>query len=602
MSADGLNPQAWVAILIALALGASVIRLTLWRRSAPVTARTPGWRLAALTGLQLAAGGLVYLTLFPPSAVIGAGMLIVATAGAPDSIATAPRDVLVALPEAGEVQGAVRVPDLATALRQFPGSARIRVEGNGLPPRDQGPVPIPLDFEPPPRPRGLVDLAPPSWTAPGASFSVGGQVGTLPAGAVELVDPSGAVVDRAQIVAGQRFVVGSNTRAAGLSLFTLRLRDPVGGLVEQVSIPVESREQVQPRVLVLAGAPSAETKYLRRWADDAGIDLNIQIDLGAGVQLADRSVSLTRATLAETDLAVVDDRRWESLDAGARSALISAVDGGLGLLLRPTGPLSAATRRDWANLGLPLTGGQETVPLRLDRDVSSGSPEAEHDAALESIPEMARRNLGFETPDAVSLLRGADGTALASWRSRDRGRVGVWTVADSYVLVLGGRPDRYGDMWSALFSALARPDDRRDPRIEGLTWAGQRLSICATDGRSSVTGPDGASTALTVDPATGEQACDAYWPRRGGWHVARDGGGRETPFYVQPAKAAASLRMVRDRDATLALAARVDSAAPRPQPLRARGSPWPWFALLLAVLAGLWWLERNRFPVAKADA
>ena len=201
-----LEARGEVAALIALAVAIGVLRLLLWQRSAPSGARAPQWRLALLVGLQVAAGVLLHLTLFPPSVAQPTGELVVATGGANTLIVKAPRDILVALPEAGPIEDAVRVPDLATALRRFPGAARIRVEGEGLVPRDQGAVALPLDFNPPPRPRGLVDLALPGWAAPGATLSVGGRVGTLASGTVELVDPANVVVDRARIAAGRRFV------------------------------------------------------------------------------------------------------------------------------------------------------------------------------------------------------------------------------------------------------------------------------------------------------------------------------------------------------------------------------------------------------------
>lgn len=589
----GFEARGWIAAVIVLVVAVGVIRLLLWQRSAPAQAKASQWRLALLIILQLTTGVLLHLTLFPPSAAMRSGALVVATGGAPETIIRRPEDTLVALPEAGAVEGAVRVPDLATALRRFPGAARIRVEGNGLPARDQSAVDRPLDFDPPPRPRGLVDLAFPGWTAPGGRFSVGGQVGSLAAGTVELIDPAGVVVDRVSVVTGRRFVLASNARAAGLALFSVRLRDSAGALVEQVAAPLETRAEAQPRVLVLAGAPSAETKYLRRWAEDAGIDLDVQIEVGAGLQLGDASVPLTRAALGKVDLLVIDDRRWETLGPVERTGVSSAIDGGLGLLLRPTSPLSAATRRDWAVLGAPLTGGQSTLPLRL---ASPGAEDAQTGlgATSDAEPELARRDVGHEGPRAVSMLRDAEGVALASWRTRGSGRVGVWTVADSYALVLTGRSDRYGEVWSELFSTLARPGDGRPVRVEQFARAGARLAICDVAGLASVVEAEGAVRALQVDPATGEHACAAYWPDRSGWHLVRDGAGRETAFYVHPASAGVSMMTFANREATIALATTAGADRRYAVTSNTGGSPWPWFTALLFVMAMLWWLERNR--------
>ncbi|MFN3668204.1 MAG: hypothetical protein ACK4VY_02775 [Brevundimonas sp.] len=591
------NTAALTAILIAAAVMIGLVRLWLWQRSAPVAVRAPQWRLGLLAALQIGAGLLLYLVLFPPEGPPRSGVLVVATSGSPRVIAHEAGDTLVALPEVGEVDGAVRVPDLATALRRFPAVGRIRVEGGGLPPRDQAAANRPVDFVPPPIPRGLIHLALPAWAAAGAPFSVGGQVGPLPAGTIELVDPANVVVDRVRVAAGGRFVLTGQTRAAGLALFTLRLRDAAGETVEQVAVPIETRDPDRARVLVLAGAPGAEVKYLRRWAEDAGLDLDVEIDLGAGARIGDGADPLTRASLAEVDLLVVDDRRWDTLDPGARDRLAGAVDAGLGLLLRPTGALAETTRRDWATLGLPLTGGREAVPLRLDAPAANGL-EREGEAPPAPPIELARRDIEHEGPDAISLLRDPGGQAFASWRSRGAGRIGVWTVTDSYTLVLTGRPDRYGDLWSAVFSALARPGQARPVKIEPFARTGARVVICQLDGAATVVGPDSVARTLQIDPAAGEGRCAAVWPDQSGWHVVRDGEDRESAFYVHPAGSGLSLKAFADREATLALAAGGGAGASRMAAPGAPGSPWPWFAALLFVLAALWWLERNR-PATK---
>ena len=521
----------WTALVIVATVVLGVVRLVLWHRQA----ETPGsrWRVAVLMGLQVVAGLLLWLTLNPPASVIRTGTLVVATAGSPATIPTAPGDILVALPEAGPVTEATRVPDLATALRRYPTPARIRILGQGLTPRDQSPLPVTVEFTAPPLPRGLTDLALPEPTAPGATFVVGGQVGTMAVGTIELVDPADVVIDRARIAPGERFALMAAARAPGLALFDLRLRDPAGAVVERVAIPVETVAQTPPRVLVLAGAPTAETKYLKRWAEDSGIELTLDIDVGGGIQLGDAPVPLNASTLNEMDLVVLDDRRWESLGAGQRAALTTAVNNGMGLLLRPTGPLSASTRRDWAGLGLSLSGGDDAVPLRLDPPAEDATPDAEPSAApaddAEALPELARRDLTVEGSGAVTLLRDADGVALASWRGRGRGRVGVWTVTDSYALVLTGRPDRYGEMWSALFSEIGRAGDHSRAEVQGLARAGERVALCRLAGQANVLGQDGRAHAMRIDPAAGDRACAAFWPEQPGWHVIRDGEGRRRP-------------------------------------------------------------------------
>lgn len=566
------GPTPWIALLIAIVALVSIARTALRRRSAT---RGPAWRFGALIVLQVLAGALLYLTLFPPPAGTAPGRLIVATRGA-KPMPHASGDVLVALPEAGPLPGAVRVPDLGAALRLYPALGRVRIEGDGLTPRDQNALDRPAEFVPSPAPKGLIALSLPGPLAPGARFSVGGQVGD--AGTVELLDPAGAVVDAAPVTAGARFGLSAAARASGRALFDLRLKNAMGRLVEHIDVPVDTRAQRQPRVLVLAGAPSAETKYLRRWARDAGIALSLDIAVGGGVTLGDPPTAITQAGLAETDLLVVDDRRWETLPPAVRSTIAAAARDGLGVLLRPTGPLSAATRRDWADLGMSLVGEGDARASRL---------------AGPADLELNRLDLAQAGRDGVPVIRDKAGAPLAVWRPRGQGRVGLWIVADSYSLALTGHTERYGELWSQLFSTLTRPADAPGVRLNGLARPGDRASLCGVRSAVRVIAPDGVESRLAPDPAAGPAACAAFWPRRAGWHEISDGG----LFYVHPANAAPSLIKASNRQAALdAVAASGANGARKPRPLP--GSPWPWAAGLIAALGLLWWLER-RSPRSK---
>ena len=567
--------EVWTIALVALAVVVGIVRLTLWRRAIGSAAQGPLWRTATLIAVQGLAGLLLCLTLFPPKVATPPGRLIIATRGATAPATLQSGDILVALPEAGPLKGATRAPDLAGALSRFPEAGRVRIQGEGLIPRDQAPLDRIVEVALTPPSRGLISLTLPPAAAPGAVVSVGGQVGSLPAGVVELIDPANAVMDRAPVTARARFSLSANTRAPGQTLFSLRLRDAAGRIVEQVAIPVDTRAQRPPRVLVLAGAPGPETKYLKRWAQDGGVDLGVQIEVGAGVQMGDPPVRLNPETLEKIDLVVIDDRRWDSLDAGERAALEAATRAGLGLLLRPTGPLSEVTRREWAGLGVAVSGGDDARALRLEGDLT-----------------LNRRDLTQAGPSAISMIRDSDGVALASWRGRGRGRIGLWTVTDSYVLMLAGQADRYGDLWSELFSVLARPGEAGGAQLEGLARRGERASLCHLGSAARIVGPDGAERAALIDPATGERACAAYWPDQSGWHLVRDGARAQSAFYVHPADAAPSLRQAANRDATLALAQAAPAKA-RQAGRRAPGSPWPWAAALLATLGALWWLERR---------
>ncbi|GGB36359.1 hypothetical protein GCM10011380_27190 [Sphingomonas metalli] len=590
-----MTAERGVALILVLAVVLAWGRLGWWHARSGVRARW--WRVAALAGAQPVCAALLFLALFPPPAARGDAGLVVATEGAPRIVVLRPGEQLVALPEAGPIAGAERAPDLATALRRHGEASRLRIVGGGLAARDREvAADVALHYEPGPEPRGLVGLYPPAPVVPGAAFTVGARVAGGAAARVDLLDPAGRVVDTARPAADGSVLLGGTARTPGAALFTLRVRGT--GLEEDAGVPVVTEAPPATRLLILAGAPGPEVKFLRRWATDAGIVTGLRIAAGGGVRLGE--ASLDPGTLARTDVAIFDMRAWSALSSAERQAVAAAVRGGMGAVLRVDGAVTGSVRADWRALSLDLAGGEAVAPVAL-------APAAPGGAALEArrgpgIAESSMASAGErgELPaltrrivvagNATPLVRDGRGAALALWRQSGRGRAGAWLVEDSFALVTAGHGDRYGELWSALLSTVARPVDRRTARLPSLPRAGERLTACAVTGRDAVVDPAGRTTALLVD--TG--GCAGIWPERAGWYRLTGAGGLDQLFYVQPRQALTRLRAEERRRATMALAGGEASRTIGRAGVVAKTSSWPWIALWLAAAALLWWFERSR--------
>lgn len=614
-----MNAQAGLAGLLALAVLLACVRLLAWQWRA--AHRSRGWRLALLLIAQPLCAVLLYLTLLPPGVPGRAGTMVVLTAGAPATAAarSAPGDVVIALPEAAAPAaagpaGVERAPDLATALRRHPGSRRLHVVGAGLEARDRDAVRgRSLHFDASPLPAGLVRLEVPERIAPGAAFTIGGAVNGIARGTVELLDPAGQRVDAIALDPDGAFMLGGTVRAPGLAGFRLRIRDARRMPREEVEVPLWVAADPAPRVLLLAGAANPELKYLRRWIADAGMPAHALISVGAGLQLGDAPLPLNAATFERFDLLVLDERAWAALGEGQRVALIDAVRDGLGVLLRVTGPLSEASRRQLRGLGFIVSAGNDSAEARLAeraRDDDSlrarrgaGSREAPIDADAGDAPVLNRRVLRIEAGDAASGLRDGAGASLAEWRAEGRGRIGLWTLTDSYRWVLEGHGDRHGELWSDAFATLARAQARQAPRIDRAARVQQRMRLCGISAGARVISADGTTTTLLPDPATGTPACAAYWPAEAGWHLLVQGAS-SWPFVVRAGGEAPALRAAELREATLRLAGERETAtsAAGDTPGDRRGASWPWFLAWLLASAALWWFERSRLGRAAAAA
>ena len=596
MIAADLSAHLLVAglLVVAVLLGAGRMTWRLWRQDA--SARPRGWRAAVLLLVQATSAALLYFVLFPPLVAREAGTLVVLTANAdavPDTGIAGER--VIALPESlggANVAKAERVPDLATALRRHPHVQRIRVLGAGLVARDRDAARgLAMEFLPAPLPRGLIDLATPTHVPASRLFAVAGGAHDLVDGTAELLDPSGSRVDHAAIADDGGFDLHGSTRGTGIANYRLRLRAADGQVVDDVAVPIVVTPARALRVLVLAGAPNAELKYLRRWALDAGMKMDARIELGAGLEVGRAPAGLGQDALDALDLLVVDERSWAALAAGQRAAIGNAVDRGLGLLLRMAAPLSAGDRQRLRALGFEASGDRAGETRLGAGFVRTGD-------AVDALPAITRGAWNVTAADGVVLLADARATPLVAWRARGRGRVGVTTLGDSYRLVLGGRGDAHGDVWGRSFGAVARPASASRLPTLALAPPDQRSIICGLSDGAVVEDGRGGVVALSVDPISANERCAGFWAQASGWHVLRDSG-RELPFYVPDPDAAPALQARALTETTQALASAPSRDAGAPPAMQA-GPRWPWFLgwVLLASLG--WWFERSRLGRSRA--
>jgi hypothetical protein len=596
-----------LAVVIGLSVVGAIVRLVLrWVRR-PVAARSTLWRIVVLVAAQPLSGGLLYLALTTTSEPTG-GTLIVATHGS-SRLALASGDRAVALPEAPPWSGVDRVPDLATALRRFRPD-RLRILGDGLTARDRdGVVGLAIDFTPAPPPQGIIRLDPPRAVAAGGRVGISGRVGGMGAFVVDLIDPAGRRVDTATPDAAGDFVVTGTTRIAGPAVFTLRVR-VAAKVIEEAAVSIWVDPATPLRLLLLAGAPGPEVKYLRRWASDAGLVVHSEVATGAGLVLGDAPLPMNVATLARFDIAVVDARRWAGLSVAERGSFVTAVRDGLGLLVRIDEPLSEPVRVALRPLGFVVAGGGDSVAVSLASTGDATTQVARSGPGTRDAPTVVDPGSGatsltvwrlaLTSPTTTPLLRDSRAAAIGGWRAVGQGRAGLWPLVDSYRLVLAGRGDSYGELWSAALTTLGRPKSQAAPTITYTARVGNRTTLCGIGPDAGIIAPDGRSTKLLIDPVTGRD-CAAFWPTTVGWHELRQSGAPDGQrFVVAERGALPNAAALADRTATIDLVwASVCPAGGATQRWPVATSWW-WFAAWLIVMATLWWFERTRRGVSPA--
>jgi hypothetical protein len=567
-------------LVLAVLLGSGRYLFSVWRNEK--LRRPKAWRVLAIVFLQIGSALFLYLVLFPPPTFTSAERLVILTANANLSSKNISGRLL-ALPEAPDTSSAERVPDLATALRRYPGALNLQIIGDGLSARDQEAAHgLSVKFSPSPLRRGLIELTLPEKFSSGAHWRVQGRINQMPNARLELLDPGNTVVASTQTDTNGNFVLADTARTAGLAMYQLRILDEQKRVLETVKLPLNIVQGQALKVLSLSGGPNPELKYLRRWAIDVGVQLQSQINLSPGVQMSNASITINSASLREVDLLILDERIWATMNHNSKQAMTDALRGGMGLLLRITGPISANDRNELRTLGFVVSEADIVQAIHLDSNA---------DKKLQ--PSLTRRPLRISSPDAVTWLRDDANNPLALWRAEGRGRIGLIWLTDSYKLVLTGDGISHAKIWRDAVSNLARSRSGMEIYLrDRYSRINERVVLCNISAKTSVQETDSEVAYLIPDNTGTNKNCAAYWPRRSGWHVVISDS-QSLPFYVRDSNEAPGLKANAIREATQLMTAKYSPRASKDR-IPVAGSSWPWFFAWLLITGLLWLLERSK--------
>jgi hypothetical protein len=557
-----------------LALACVLALARVWRQRA----QRSRLALASVLALQPALAATLYFGLFPPLHTAQTGSnLVVLTAGWRSAASAHLLGQRIALPEAEPAVSAERTPDLATALRRYPQITSLHILGHGLEARDRDAVRgYRIDFTPASLPAGVVAVHAPSRVAAGNALRISGRVQGVSAGTVELLDPGNQRAQRSPLARDGRFEMQTAVREAGLTAYTLRVLDAAGKLQDSVPLPLEVVSATPLRLLVLAGAPNPELKYLRRWAKDAGIAMHTRIQVGGGSVLGDAPIALTEDSLRAFDAVLLDTRSLQALPASEVHALTLAIHKGLGVLLQLDAAPSPALRARLRGWGVVLAAGDANHTITLANE-------------LPALPAYAVTD---SANGSTRLLSDTRGQPLGQWRALGRGRVGLLALSETYPLVLQGFSVRHAQLWSAAMATLARSTSTApQPQPAAPVWVGERVIVCGL--------PETAAAATMLapqhaDPTTASTGhCIAQWPQRAGWQRLQQSA-QPLHYFALPAHAAPAWRLSLRQQATQQLALQSTSATTRAlQTMPQRGRAWPWLAAWLALAAVAWICERR---------
>lgn len=255
--------------------------------------------------------------------------------------------------------------------------------------------------------------------------------------------------DAAGVADSVRVEVPATGRAEGV--FRLRPSRPgwqewrVEGAGAAATAGAWVRDAEPPRVLVAAGPPTWESRFLLRALEESGAAIDAALPLGRGLQAgaAGPAVRLSAAALDGYDVVVV--LPGAELSGDARSALERYVAGGGGVL--------AVGRADlWTALGLALGASEE-------QEVDAGAIAWQLPADLAPLPaaEVRPRARPLDGPGAgAHTAAHAEGQPLLVLRAHGLGRAAGSGFLDTWLWRMeAGRTAEHREFWRSLVDWLA---------------------------------------------------------------------------------------------------------------------------------------------------
>lgn len=290
-----------------------------------------------------------------------------------------------------------------------------------------------------PRTATLLEAAAPTGLRAGRTAAIGFRLRGAPGDTARLelrdrvgvIDSAAVALDSAGQASGAFRV---RPRAPGWQEWTLAWRDgtrTVGAWADSAAAP---------RVLVHAGLPGWEAKFLARALEESGATTSARYDLGRGLAVSAGAPGLTAAALQAADVVVVLD--GAPLSAAQAELLRGWVERGGGLLLTGDRAAVAAGLVGRAGPAAPLVG--EAVRWQLPPEI----------APLPRVPLRATANL-LEGGSSEVLASSAEGAVLVA-RPVGAGRAAALALGDTWRWRLeAGRVAEHREFWRSLVDHLA---------------------------------------------------------------------------------------------------------------------------------------------------
>ena len=220
--------------------------------------------------------------------------------------------------------------------------------------------------------------------------------------------------------------------------------------ISKEPVPFIVNEEPEMKVLILGSFPDFEYKFLKKWLFDNHYPLAFRSKISKDKYTTDflnlKNISLSNisaASLKAFDVLIIDEDELLSITASEKAAIQSALNNGLGVIVRISNPKLSGIFSDKFS--------RFESPIQKDKGLIS----IHEDVKLNKLPIDQSIFLTASTNNQI-IISETNGKILAASKLNGQGKLTATTLSTTYNWMLAGKESDYATYWSALLSKTGR--------------------------------------------------------------------------------------------------------------------------------------------------
>ncbi|WP_231460003.1 MULTISPECIES: hypothetical protein [unclassified Pedobacter] len=349
----------------------------------------------------------------------------------------------------------IQIPDLFYFLKEHPEVNKINIYGYGLSLNELEKLKdFQLNFHPSNNITGIIDANWPNEIKTTAQFLLQGIYKNTESNTIKLLlNGLGKSIDSVNIKPNEtvNFSFKTQPKQIGKAVFKLIALNGKDTISNE-PVPFIVNEQAAMKVLILSSFPDFEYKFLKKWLFDNQYPLAYRSKISKDKYTTDflnlsnvNLNSINQAALKQFDVLIIDEDEISSLSGAEKSTMQTAMNNGLGVIIRIANPKSSGFISDkFSRFEVPLQKDKGLIPIIKD------------DAKKFNKLPYDQRLFLKASENNQTIVIDNNAKILVTSKLNGLGKLTASTLSSTYNWMLAGNEADYSAYWSALLSKTAR--------------------------------------------------------------------------------------------------------------------------------------------------